>query len=80
MKTCNIKALNWTLGIVLAILSIVTSLADNFDSSWFEPILIVTSLIAGGIAILVGLWFQVLFHSLYQGSFRLSLTVLVRYR
>jgi hypothetical protein len=58
MKTCNIKSLNWILGIVLAILSIVTSLADSFDSSWFEPILIVTSPIAGGIAILVGLQYH----------------------
>ena len=29
---------------------------------------------------LVGVWFQVLFHSLIQGSFHLSLTVLVHYR
>ena len=29
---------------------------------------------------LVGAWFQVLFHSLIQGSFHLSLTVLVHYR
>ena len=29
---------------------------------------------------LVSAWFQVLFHSLIQGSFHLSLTVLVRYR
>ena len=30
--------------------------------------------------LLVSIWFQVLFHSLRQGSFRLSLTVLVHYR
>ncbi len=29
---------------------------------------------------LVSVWFQVLFHSLIQGSFHLSLTVLVHYR
>ena len=29
---------------------------------------------------LVSVWFQVLFHSLVQGSFHLSLTVLVHYR
>jgi hypothetical protein len=29
---------------------------------------------------LVGVWFQVLFHSPHRGSFHLSLTVLVRYR
>ena len=29
---------------------------------------------------LVGVWFQDLFHSLVQGSFHLSLTVLVHYR
>ena len=28
---------------------------------------------------LVNVWFQVLFHSLVQGAFHLSLTVLVRY-
>src|SRR3990167_10238486 len=30
--------------------------------------------------LLVRIWFQVLFHSPYRGSFRLSLTVLVHYR
>ena len=33
-----------------------------------------------GLRPLVGVWFQVLFHSLIQGSFHLSLTVLVHYR
>ena len=33
-----------------------------------------------GLRPLVSVWFQVLFHSLVQGSFHLSLTVLVRYR
>ena len=33
-----------------------------------------------GLRPLVGAWFQVLFHSLIQGSFHLSLTVLVHYR
>ena len=29
---------------------------------------------------LVGIWFQILFHSPHRGSFHLSLTVLVHYR
>ena len=33
-----------------------------------------------GLRPLVSVWFQVLFHSLIQGSFHLSLTVLVHYR
>jgi hypothetical protein len=33
-----------------------------------------------GLRPLVGVWFQDLFHSLVQGSFHLSLTVLVHYR
>ena len=33
-----------------------------------------------GLLQLVSVWFQVLFHSLVQGTFHLSLTVLVRYR
>ena len=33
-----------------------------------------------GLRPLVSVWFQVLFHSLVQGSFHLSLTVLVHYR
>ena len=33
-----------------------------------------------GLRPLVSAWFQVLFHSLIQGSFHLSLTVLVHYR
>ena len=33
-----------------------------------------------GLLPLVSVWFQVLFHSLVQGTFHLSLTVLVRYR
>ena len=33
-----------------------------------------------GLRPLVSVWFQVLFHSLIQGTFHLSLTVLVRYR
>ncbi len=33
-----------------------------------------------GLRPLVGVWFQDLFHSLIQGSFHLSLTVLVHYR
>ena len=33
-----------------------------------------------GLLPLVGVWFQVLFHSLVQSSFHLSLTVLVHYR
>ena len=33
-----------------------------------------------GLRPLVSIWFQVLFHSLIQGSFHLSLTVLVHYR
>ena len=33
-----------------------------------------------GLPPLVGVWFQVLFHSPVRGSFHLSLTVLVRYR
>ena len=33
-----------------------------------------------GLRPLVGVWFQGLFHSLVQGSFHLSLTVLVHYR
>ena len=34
----------------------------------------------GRLPLLVGTWFQVLFHSGHPGSFHLSLTVLVRYR
>ena len=33
-----------------------------------------------GLPLLVGTWFQVLFHSLVQGAFHLSFTVLVHYR
>ena len=33
-----------------------------------------------GLLQLVSVWFQELFHSLVQGTFHLSLTVLVRYR
>src|SRR5690606_6774221 len=33
-----------------------------------------------GLRPLVGVWFQVLFHSVVHGSFHLSLTVLVHYR
>ena len=33
-----------------------------------------------GLRLLVGIWFQVLFHSPHRGSFHLSLTVLVLYR
>ena len=33
-----------------------------------------------GLRPVVSEWFQVLFHSLIQGSFHLSLTVLVHYR
>ena len=33
-----------------------------------------------GLQLLVSVWFQVLFHSSVRGSFRLSFTVLVRYR
>ena len=33
-----------------------------------------------GLRPLVSVWFQVLFHPLIQGTFHLSLTVLVRYR
>nr|AOE05674.1 hypothetical protein [uncultured bacterium] len=33
-----------------------------------------------GLRPLVSVWFQVLFHSFIQGSFHLSLTVLVHYR
>ena len=33
-----------------------------------------------GLRPLVGVWFQVLFHSVIHGSFHLSLTVLVHYR
>src|SRR5690606_20190797 len=33
-----------------------------------------------GLRPLVGVWFQVLFHPLIQGTFHLSLTVLVHYR
>ena len=33
-----------------------------------------------GLRPLVSVWFQDLFHSLIQGSFHLSLTVLVHYR
>jgi hypothetical protein len=33
-----------------------------------------------GLPQLVGIWFQVLFHSPHRGSFHLSLTVLVHYR
>jgi hypothetical protein len=33
-----------------------------------------------GLQQIVGVWFQVLFHSLIQGTFHLSLTVLVHYR
>ena len=34
----------------------------------------------GGLRPLVSVWFQELFHSLVQGAFHLSLTVLVHYR
>ncbi len=33
-----------------------------------------------GLRLLVSIWFQVLFHSPYRGSFHLSLTLLLRYR
>ena len=33
-----------------------------------------------GLLPLVSIWFQVLFHSPYRGSFQLSFTLLVRYR
>ena len=36
--------------------------------------------VSAGLQLLVGAWFQVLFHSPNRGSFHLSLTVLVHYR
>ena len=33
-----------------------------------------------GLCLLVSIWFQLLFHSPYRGTFHLSLTVLVHYR